>query len=101
MTLENTRLIPVLRYRDPAAAIEWLCRALGFNQHFAAVQEGVIVHAQLRIGNELISSDPTARTINTECIVHCLCLERINLCTSRPTRMLTVIAPEPGRPALK
>jgi uncharacterized glyoxalase superfamily protein PhnB len=26
-------VIPVLRYRDAPAAIEWLCRALGFERH--------------------------------------------------------------------
>jgi uncharacterized glyoxalase superfamily protein PhnB len=39
MTVARTRLIPVLRYRDPAAALDWLTRAFGFKQHFSAVHE--------------------------------------------------------------
>jgi uncharacterized glyoxalase superfamily protein PhnB len=27
------RIIPALRYRDAAAAIDWLCNAFGFSKH--------------------------------------------------------------------
>ena len=41
-------LIPCLRYRDAPAAIEWLCRNLGFEKHLVVPGEnGRIVHAQL------------------------------------------------------
>jgi uncharacterized glyoxalase superfamily protein PhnB len=48
-------IVPALRYRDAHAAIEWLCRALGFERH--AVYEdgnGGIAHAQLKFGNGMI-----------------------------------------------
>jgi uncharacterized glyoxalase superfamily protein PhnB len=48
-------IIPTLRYRDAAAAIEWLCRAFGFNKHLVVPGEvGAIAHAQLTYGNGMI-----------------------------------------------
>lgn len=51
-------LIPILRYRDPAAAVEWLCNAFSFKSHFVAEDGGVVVHAQLRLGDALIFIGP-------------------------------------------
>jgi uncharacterized glyoxalase superfamily protein PhnB len=48
-------VIPVLRYRDPAAAIDFLVDALEFERH--AVHEdpsGTIVHAELRRGDGIV-----------------------------------------------
>jgi uncharacterized glyoxalase superfamily protein PhnB len=48
-------VIPGLRYRDAAAAIEWLCRAFGFTEHLVVPSEaGKIAHAQLTFGNGMI-----------------------------------------------
>jgi uncharacterized glyoxalase superfamily protein PhnB len=48
-------VIPTLRYRDAAAAIEWLCRAFGFEKHLVVPGEGnTIAHAQLTFGNGMI-----------------------------------------------
>jgi len=47
-------VIPCLRYRDAPAAIDWLCRAFGFQRH-AVYQDGDIVHhAQLVFGNGMV-----------------------------------------------
>lgn len=54
----TANLIPILRYRHPAAAIEWLCNAFAFVRHFAAEDDGVVVHAQLRLGDALIFLGP-------------------------------------------
>ncbi len=54
---KNTKatIIPVLRYRDAPAAIEWLCKAFGFEQHMVAPgQDGSVTHAQLSFGNGMI-----------------------------------------------
>jgi uncharacterized glyoxalase superfamily protein PhnB len=54
---KNTRatVIPAMRYRDAATAIEWLCRAFGFEKHLVVPGEGgSIVHAQLSFGNGMI-----------------------------------------------
>lgn len=48
-------LVPCLSYRDASAAIEWLCRAFGFEKH--GVYPGpndTIAHAELRFGNGMI-----------------------------------------------
>jgi uncharacterized glyoxalase superfamily protein PhnB len=48
-------IIPCLRYRDAPAAIDWLCRAFGFQRK--AVYEGpenTIAHAELTFGNGMI-----------------------------------------------
>ncbi len=51
----NATIIPVLRYRDAAAAIEWLCQAFGFEKQLVVLgEEGTIAHAQLGFGNGMI-----------------------------------------------
>ncbi len=54
---KNTRatVIPCLRYRDAATAIEWLCETFGFEKHLVVPGEnGAIEHAQLSFGNGMI-----------------------------------------------
>lgn len=58
-------IIPVLRYRDAPAAIEWLCKAFGFEKHLVVPDEdGSVAHAQLCFGNGMImlSSVPQTET---------------------------------------
>ncbi len=48
-------VIPSMRYRDAAAAIDWLCRVLGFSKHLVVKGEGnSIAHAQLTLGDGMI-----------------------------------------------
>jgi uncharacterized glyoxalase superfamily protein PhnB len=48
-------LIPVLRYRDAPAAIEWLCATFGFNRHLVVPgNNGSVAHAQLGFGNGMV-----------------------------------------------
>ena len=58
MAVHRQSLFSTLRYRDPSAAIAWLIAALGFEQHFIAEENGVIVHAQLRFGETLLFLGP-------------------------------------------
>ncbi|MDB5815184.1 MAG: hypothetical protein JWM03_1303 [Rhodocyclales bacterium] len=54
---KNTRstVIPCLRYRDAPTAIEWLCKAFGFEKNAIYPNEdGTIAHAQLSFGNGMI-----------------------------------------------
>src|SRR5262245_46296450 len=47
--------IPGLTYHDAPAAIEWLCRAFGFEKHLVVPGEpGEILHSQLRFGNGMV-----------------------------------------------
>lgn len=51
----RTTVIPSLRYKDAPAAIDWLCRAFGFEKQ--AVYPGpdnTVAHAQLTFGNGMI-----------------------------------------------
>jgi uncharacterized glyoxalase superfamily protein PhnB len=55
MPKKSTTIIPTMRYRDAAAAIDWLCRAFGFERHLVVPGEGdSIAHAQLTFGNGMI-----------------------------------------------
>ncbi|MBX3026209.1 VOC family protein [bacterium] len=56
LTTDTTAsIIPTLRYRDAAAAIDWLCRAFGFERHLVVPGEhGTIAHAQLTFGRGMI-----------------------------------------------
>lgn len=48
-------IIPVLRYHDAPAAIEWLCQVFGFEKKLVVPNEdGTIAHAQLNFGNGMI-----------------------------------------------
>ena len=51
----TANIIPCLRYRNASAAIEWLCRAFGFEKHSVYPNpDGTIAHAQLSFGNGMI-----------------------------------------------
>jgi len=55
-----TTIIPALRYRKASEAIEWLCRAFGFEKHLVVPNEtGGIAHAQLTLGNGMIMLSST------------------------------------------
>ena len=62
---KNTKatIIPVLRYRDAPAAIEWLCKVFGFEKHLVVPhQDGSVAHAQLSFGNGMIMLASVAKT---------------------------------------
>jgi uncharacterized glyoxalase superfamily protein PhnB len=49
------RIIPALRYRNAKAAIDWLCKAFGFEKKMVVPGEGdSIAHAELVLGNGMI-----------------------------------------------
>lgn len=51
----TVNVIPTMRYTDAHAAIEWLCRAFGFEKQLVVAHEdGTIAHAQLVFGNGMI-----------------------------------------------
>ena len=51
----SASIIPTMPYRDAAAAIDWLCRAFGFERHLVVPgEDGTILHAQLSFGNGMI-----------------------------------------------
>lgn len=48
-------IVPSLRYRDAAAAIEFLCEAFGFARHLVVPgHDGTIRHGQLTLGDGMI-----------------------------------------------
>ena len=48
-------VIPTMRYRDAPAAIDWLCRVLGFSRHLVVPgEDGAVAHAQLVLGDGMI-----------------------------------------------
>ena len=52
---DSVQVIPTLRYRDGAAAVDWLCRAFGFERHLVVPgEDGGVVHAQLGFGTGMI-----------------------------------------------
>jgi uncharacterized glyoxalase superfamily protein PhnB len=52
-------IVPTLRYRDLAAAIEWLCRAFGFKRHVVVNGiEGSVEYAELIFGDGMIMLGP-------------------------------------------
>ncbi len=52
-------VIPILAYRDQRAAIDFLCDAFGFErQAVMEGEDGVIQHAELRLGDGLVMLAP-------------------------------------------
>lgn len=47
-------IIPTFRYDDPRAAITFLKDAFGFEEHAVHEQDGVIAHAELKLGDAYI-----------------------------------------------
>ena len=48
-------MFPVLRYRDAAAAIDWLHQAFGFEERGVYRDDnGTVVHAELALGDGMI-----------------------------------------------
>jgi uncharacterized glyoxalase superfamily protein PhnB len=48
-------VIPFIYYEDPDAAIEWLKRAFGFEEHVVhRADDGSIQHAELRLGSGMV-----------------------------------------------
>ncbi len=55
-------IIPVLRYRNAPAAIAWLCRVFGFEQHQAFENpDGTIAHAELKLGGGMLMLASTGK----------------------------------------
>ena len=55
MKQNGSVIIPTMRYKDAPKAIEWLCKAFGFEIHLVVQGEnGTIAHAQLSFGNAMI-----------------------------------------------
>ena len=51
----GSTIIPGMRYRNAAAAIDWLCNAFGFEKHLVVPGENdTITHAQLSFGSGMI-----------------------------------------------
>ena len=55
-------VIPGLRYRDAHAAINWLCRAFGFEKHAVHADGDIVHHAQLTFGNGMIMLSSVDKT---------------------------------------
>ena len=53
--MPRTSIIPTLRYKNAAAAADWLCHAFGFHKKLVLPHEdGSIAHAQLVYGDGMI-----------------------------------------------
>lgn len=52
-------VFPTLQYDDPGAAIEFLCEAFGAERHAVYSDEGVIRHAELRLGHGIVMFGPS------------------------------------------
>jgi uncharacterized glyoxalase superfamily protein PhnB len=53
-SIVGSTIIPSLRYRNAPAAIEWLCRAFGFEKHAVYADGETVHHAQLTYGPGMI-----------------------------------------------
>nr|WP_170827794.1 MULTISPECIES: VOC family protein [Pseudomonas] len=55
MMVQQSCVIPCIRYRDAPAALDWLCENFGFTRHLVVSdRHGGIAHAQLTLGNSML-----------------------------------------------
>jgi uncharacterized glyoxalase superfamily protein PhnB len=55
MTARTANVITCFRYKDAPAAIDWLCKAFGFERHLVVPDDtGGIAHAELKLGSGMI-----------------------------------------------
>jgi uncharacterized glyoxalase superfamily protein PhnB len=55
----SATIVPTLRYRNVAAAIDWLCNAFGFARHLVVPgEDGSVRYAELTFGNGMIMLGP-------------------------------------------
>lgn len=55
MNQKGSGMIPTMRYKNAPVAIEWLCKAFGFEKHLVVpAEDGTIAHAQLTLDNTMI-----------------------------------------------
>jgi uncharacterized glyoxalase superfamily protein PhnB len=56
-------IVPTLRYRDVAAAIDWLCNAFGFERHLVVPgEDGAVRYAQLTFGDGMVMLGPVSQS---------------------------------------
>ena len=61
--MQQSSVIPLLRYRDAPVAIDWLTRVLGFEKHLVVPDANSgIAHATLTFGNGMIMLSSIADT---------------------------------------
>ena len=53
--MAKVTVMPTMRYRDAARALDWLCRAFGFEKRLVVPgPDGTIAHAELTFGNGMV-----------------------------------------------
>ncbi len=53
--MEKSTIIPTIRYKDAPGAIDWLCKAFGFEKHMVVPGEGnTVAHAQLVLNGAMV-----------------------------------------------
>ena len=59
--MSNPNIFPAVRYRDAAAALDWLTKAFGFDEVVVNHNDdGSVGHAELRLGSGMIMLGPSA-----------------------------------------
>lgn len=63
--MQHPRIIPCLRYKDAPAAIDFLCRAFGFERHAVYLDEkdpSIVHHAQLTLDGSMVMLSSATRS---------------------------------------
>ncbi len=62
--MPSTGLVPLIRYRDVAAAIDWLTQTFGFDQRSVVHDpDGTIAYAELSYGHGLLMIGPVGQSV--------------------------------------
>ena len=60
---QHPTFIPCLRYADAPAAIDFLCRAFGFERHVVYADENIVHHAQLKLDDSFVMVSTAAKPV--------------------------------------
>lgn len=62
--MTSNGLVPLLRYKDVAAAVEWLSQAFGFVKHNVLTEpDGSVAYAELTYGRSVVMLGPVGQSI--------------------------------------
>ena len=62
--MTSNGLVPLIRYRDVAAAVEWLSTAFGFEKRNVVTDpDGTIAYAELSYGRGIVMLGPVGQSV--------------------------------------
>jgi uncharacterized glyoxalase superfamily protein PhnB len=63
-------IVPILSFREGVKTVDWLCEAFGFERAMVMEEEGVVHHAELLLGRQMVMGGSEAGDSEFKRIAH-------------------------------